>query len=65
MNLFPIFITDGAQMLRRNFEYIFKDKQKAFNHWKHVNLLAVFIVLILVFLTPLRNLYNFILGLIF
>jgi len=37
-NLFPIYITDGAQMLRANFESLFKkDNKKAIRYWKIVN----------------------------
>ena len=65
INLFPIFITDGAQMLRRNFEYIFKDKKLALKYWSKVNLAAVFVVFILLFLPLLRTIIRFITGLIF
>ena len=65
INLFPIYITDGAQMLRRNFEYIFKDKKLALKYWSKVNLAAVFVVLILLFLPLLRTIIRFITGLIF
>ena len=65
INLFPIYITDGAQMLRRNFEYIFKDKKLALKYWSKVNLAAVFVVFILLFLPLLRTIIRFITGLIF
>ena len=48
MNLFPIFITDGAQMLRANMEYLFKDdKKKGQKIWANINKVAVVLLIIL------------------
>ena len=58
INLFPIFITDGAQMLKLNFEKFIKDKKKAFEYWKSVNVFALFIIFIMLFLPLLRNIFN-------
>ncbi len=65
INLFPIFITDGAQMLKRNFEYFFKDKKRALKYWSKVNLAAVFVIMILLFLPLLRTISKLITGIIF
>ena len=65
INLFPIFITDGAQMLRTNFIDIFRgDQSKALKWWKHVNSVALMILLIIVFLKPLRGLVSAFFGLL-
>ena len=50
INLFPIFITDGARMLKVFLERLIKDKKMAFSVWKHVNIVAVFLILILLLL---------------
>ncbi len=66
INLFPIFITDGAQMLRKNFEYFFKrDKKKGEQIWKSINLFGLFILATLLLLPLIRNIFKFILGFIF
>ena len=58
INLFPIFITDGAQMLKLNFEKFIKDKKKAFEYWKSVNIFALLIIFVMLFLPLLRNIFN-------
>ena len=65
INLFPIFITDGARMLKLNLESIFKNKERADNIWKNINLTASFIMLILLFLPMLRSIFRFALALLF
>ena len=65
INLYPIFITDGARMLKLNFEYFIKDKKKAFEYWKTVNMMAVFIFLVLLFLPLLRTMFKAIVSLAF
>jgi membrane-associated protease RseP (regulator of RpoE activity) len=62
INLFPIFITDGAQMLRKNFQTLFKKNWEKI--WKNINLLGVMVILILLFLPMIRTILNFVLGLI-
>ncbi|MBN2367570.1 site-2 protease family protein [Candidatus Woesearchaeota archaeon] len=59
INLFPIFITDGARMLLINFQYFIKDKKKAMKWWKNVNIAALVILLIILFLPMLRNMFRF------
>ncbi|MEM4397866.1 MAG: site-2 protease family protein [Candidatus Woesearchaeota archaeon] len=66
INLFPIFITDGAQMLRKNFETLFKNnKEKGLLIWKNINLMGLIIIGILILYNPLRNLFNIIINIIF
>ena len=48
MNLFPIFITDGAQILRANMEYLFKNnKDKGQKIWANINKVALILLVIL------------------
>lgn len=56
INLFPIFITDGARMLKLNFDYIFK--KKGFEYWKTFNMFSLFIILIIIFLPMLRSILS-------
>ncbi len=53
-NLFPIFITDGARMMKLNIEALVKDRKKSDFIWMAINYLGVVIVFIL--------LWNFISG---
>ncbi len=46
-NLFPIFITDGARMLKLNIESLFKKKKTADFIWMFVNYTGVLVVFIL------------------
>lgn len=64
INLFPIYITDGARMLLAIVETKFKNKKKAMYIYSLVNKLFLFILLILVFFPLFKNLLNFILGII-
>jgi hypothetical protein len=54
INLLPIFITDGARMLKVAMERIFKNKKRAVSIWMGINWLAVLALLVLVFLPLLR-----------
>ena len=58
INLFPIFITDGARILKVSIDSIVKNKQKAFILWKNINVLAIFIILILLLLPLFRNIFS-------
>ena len=55
INLFPIFITDGAQMLRANFESIFKDEKKGTKVWRDINIVLSLVIVIIIFYPLLRN----------
>tara|TARA_Y100000310_G_C20135443_1_gene557797 strand:- start:140 stop:574 length:435 start_codon:yes stop_codon:yes gene_type:complete len=54
INLLPIFITDGARMLKVFFDRIIPDKKKSISLWMLFNWVSVFSLLILVFLPFLR-----------
>lgn len=54
INLLPIFITDGARMLKIFFERIIPNKQKSTSIWLFFNWLSVFSLLILLFLPFFR-----------
>jgi hypothetical protein len=54
INLYPIFITDGALMLKVSISKIVKDQKKAFKIWKHINVFAVLVLLILMVVPFLR-----------
>ncbi len=54
INLFPIFITDGARMLKLTLEKLVADKKKAFAIWKNINMFSILILLLLIFLPFLR-----------
>ena len=54
INLLPIFITDGARMLKILFERIIPNKEKSASLWLLINWLALFSLLILVFLLFFR-----------
>ncbi|MBT4022988.1 site-2 protease family protein [archaeon] len=55
-NLFPIFITDGARMLKLNIDYLVKDKKKSNYIWMFINYLGLLVLFIL--------LWNFLSGVI-
>lgn len=46
-NLFPIFITDGARMLKLNLDALIKKEDLSFKIWKYINYVGVLIVGIL------------------
>ncbi|MDP6600388.1 MAG: site-2 protease family protein [Candidatus Woesearchaeota archaeon] len=54
INLLPIFITDGARMLKIFFERIIPNKGKSMSLWLFFNWASLFSLLILVFLPLLR-----------
>jgi|TARA_Y100000310_G_scaffold76158_1_gene72577 membrane-associated protease RseP (regulator of RpoE activity) len=54
INLLPIFITDGARMLKVFFERIIPNKDKSISVWLLINWVALFSLLILVFLPFFR-----------
>jgi membrane-associated protease RseP (regulator of RpoE activity) len=54
INLLPIFITDGARMLKLFFDRVIKDKKKSFSIWLLFNWVSLFSLLILVFLPLFR-----------
>lgn len=54
INLLPIFITDGARMLKIFFERIMPNKNRSMSVWLFINWVALFSLLILVFLPLFR-----------
>jgi len=54
INLLPIFITDGARMLKVLFDRIIPNKDKSMSVWLFINWVALFSLLILVFLPFFR-----------
>ncbi|MCM2325804.1 MAG: site-2 protease family protein [Candidatus Woesearchaeota archaeon] len=56
INLFPIFITDGARMLKLNFEYVFR--KKGDEYWKILNFAALAVILIIIFLPPIMKIFS-------
>jgi len=54
INLLPIFITDGARMLKVFFDRVIPNKQKSTSAWLFFNWLSLFSLLILVFLPFFR-----------
>jgi membrane-associated protease RseP (regulator of RpoE activity) len=54
INLLPIFITDGARMLKVFFSRIIKDKNRSISVWLFFNWASVFALLTLVFLPFFR-----------
>ena len=58
INLFPIFITDGAKMLKVNFDKIFKDEKKSMKVWVWVNKVGVFLLLLLLVVPLFRWIFG-------
>jgi len=54
INLLPIFITDGARMLKVAVERIVKNKKRSLSIWMGINWIAAFSLIILVFLPFFR-----------
>jgi hypothetical protein len=54
INLLPIFMTDGARMLKIFFERIIPNKEKSTSVWLFINWLSLFSLLILIFLPLFR-----------
>jgi len=59
INLFPIFITDGARIFRTTMLKFIPDKRKALLMWVRLNMIAVLILLLLVFIPFFRWLSGF------
>jgi membrane-associated protease RseP (regulator of RpoE activity) len=58
INLFPIFITDGARILKTNIDLIFREKKKAIAVFNAINIMGLFIIGILVLLPLARTLFK-------
>ncbi len=56
INLFPIFITDGAKMLQVALTKLIREKQSAIAIWKLINQACIFMLLLLMFLPWIRSL---------
>ena len=54
INLLPIFITDGARMLKVAFDRIIPNKDKRMSLWLFINWLSTFSLILLVFLPFFR-----------
>jgi membrane-associated protease RseP (regulator of RpoE activity) len=59
VNLFPIFITDGARMLQTAVPKLVKDKKRSFAVWKIINQFCVLLILVLLLLPWIRKLFHF------
>jgi len=64
INLFPIFITDGARMLLAIVQQKFKNKKKAMQVYSFVNKAFLLMLLILIFGPLLKNVVTALLGLL-
>ncbi len=65
-NLFPIFITDGAKMLKLNIDALVKNKEKSLKIWKYINFAGLFIlgILLIQFFTGIvTGIFNFLVSL--
>ena len=62
INLFPIFITDGARILKTNIDFIIHDKKRANSVFSAINMMGLFVIGILIFLPLLRNLWTFVMS---
>ena len=62
INLLPVFITDGARMLKIFIEKIIKDKSRSLSIWLFFNWVSVFSLFTLVFLPFFRWLSSIIDG---
>ena len=65
INLLPIFITDGARMLKIFLERIIKDKEKSISVWAAFNWISLLSLLTLVFLPLFRWINSSLASLIF
>jgi len=57
INLYPIYITDGARMLRITLERIFNDKKRANKIWGIINKISLYLLLALLLIPFLRLFY--------
>jgi len=55
INLFPMFITDGARMLKTSMLALVKDKKKAIYLWSKINMVGVVILLFLLLFPFLKS----------
>jgi membrane-associated protease RseP (regulator of RpoE activity) len=55
INLFPIFITDGARMLKVSMENIYTDKEKATRIWILINKICIATMLAIIFIPLIRK----------
>ena len=56
INLFPIFITDGARIIQSIMLKYFKDEKRAIKWWKLANEICLFILLLLIFVPWIKKL---------
>tara|TARA_Y100000310_G_scaffold345853_1_gene471442 strand:- start:25736 stop:26932 length:1197 start_codon:yes stop_codon:yes gene_type:complete len=64
INLLPIFITDGARMLKISLERLIPDRNRSISIWLFFNWVSVFSLLILVFLPLFRWLSSILNGIL-
>jgi len=57
---FPLFITDGARMLKTTMLKLVKDKKKALFIWSKINIVGVTIIIFLLLFPLFRNLIKLI-----
>jgi membrane-associated protease RseP (regulator of RpoE activity) len=55
INLFPIYITDGARMLRVAIGKLVKNQEKAIKVWSFINMMFLFLILIGIVSTYLKK----------
>ena len=65
INLLPVFITDGARMLKILLDRIIKDKEKSISVWAAINWISALSLLTLIFLPFFRFLGSSLISLIF
>ncbi len=58
INLYPIFITDGARMLKVSLDKLMKNKSFAKKLWGGINKLCLFLLFLIIFVPLLRSLFN-------
>ncbi len=57
VNLFPIFITDGARLVQTVTTWLIKDEKKSFAVWKLINQACVLLLLLLLIVPLIRMLF--------
>jgi membrane-associated protease RseP (regulator of RpoE activity) len=58
INLYPMFITDGARIVKVTVDKLVKDEKKAFKIWKNINMAALFLLLAIIFLPMVQWLFK-------
>lgn len=58
INLFPIFITDGARMLLISAQKIYKDEDKAKRAWTRINKFCLLLLALLIFIPFLKLVFD-------